>query len=231
MKTNMNKSRGFTLVELLVVIAIIVTLAGFAAPAIFKQRKKGAMIDAVNNARQINILMMDFDSDFGSFPSVTGDGDDPDAEGTDESFADSDYASDLGGSSSNEYFRQFFAADMIESETIFYAKARGTRKPDGDIAPGEAIASGECGFAYLSGQSTSDNGSRPLVMAPMDNGTEFDQDPFGGKAVVLLIDGSVQTLRVNDDGEAKSGKEHLFSSTNPVWGDDGFDSSALKEPD
>lgn len=225
----MKKSRGFTLVELLVVIAIIVTLAGFAAPAIFKQRKKGAMLDAVNNARQINILMIEFDSDFGSFPSVTGDGADPEAEGTDENFADSDYASDLGGTNSNQYFRQFFAADMIESEEIFYAKAKGTKKPDGDIAPGQAVASGECGFAYLAGQSTSDNGSRPLIMTPMDTGTKFDSDPFGGKAVVLFIDGSVKTLRVNDDGEARSGKETLFSSTNPIWGDDGFDSASFKE--
>ena len=73
MKMNMKKlsRKGFTLVELLVVIAIIVALAALATPAILKQRKKVDMTQAVSNSKQIYLLLMDFEGDFGAFPDAT----------------------------------------------------------------------------------------------------------------------------------------------------------------
>ena len=126
--TQKNTLKGFTLVELLVVIAIIAALAAMATPVILKQKKKADMTEAVNNAKQIFYLMIEFDGDFGEFPS-------------DASAADIDTTGTgvtLGTSTSNDYFKQFIAGGYTKSEEIFYAKSTITKKPD-NVLKGDAL--------------------------------------------------------------------------------------------
>ncbi len=212
--TKRNISKGFTLVELLVVIAIIAALAAMATPVVMKQQKKAAMTQATNNAKQIFLLLFDFDQEFGQFP-------------------DSDDSAGLGstGTSTNAIMRQLFIGGYTKSEEIFYAKSKISKKPDGDIGNAtakfpRALEKGECGFLYIDNQSTGDNSARPILAAPLKNNTsvEFDKDMYGGKAMALRIDGSVQQYRIQDsDSKAvtKIGNKQvdIFSTQNPVWDD------------
>ncbi|MBT7958972.1 MAG: hypothetical protein HN759_06520, partial [Akkermansiaceae bacterium] len=173
------------------------------------------------NAKQIFYLMIEFDGDFGEFPS-------------DASSADIDTTGTgitLGTSTSNDFFKQFIAGGYTKSEEIFYAKSTITKKPD-NVLKGDALEAGECGFAYVANQSTSVNSGRPLVMAPMEESGEFfNPDPYDNKAVVLRIDGSVKQLRVNQAKKAVlTGADTLFDTgEDTVWGSDGYESGNLKK--
>ena len=93
MKTNNRKLRGFTLVELLVVIVIIAALAGLSAPMILRQRKAADRTEAINNAKQIGLALLEFDQEFGGFPD----------DDTAESVADATGSSlNLSGGKSND---------------------------------------------------------------------------------------------------------------------------------
>jgi hypothetical protein len=103
-------------------------------------------------------------------------------------------------------------AGILQSEEIFYAKADGTKKPDGNVTDSTfAIGPDECGFGYIldvaAGLSTSGNPSRVIVVTPLAAGsaTTFDAGPFGGFAIVLKIDQSASALRIATSGTATTG--------------------------
>ena len=199
-------------------IAIIAALAAMATPVIMKQQKKAAMTTAISNAKQVFMLMVEFDQDFGAFPSTDLATDNPDL--------------GPGGTTSNKLLAMFIEGGYVQSEEIFYAKggSKTNKKPDNVITGGKILEPGECGFAYTTEQSTSNNSGRPVLMAPMsDSGNTFKRDPYDGKAVALRLDGSVQTLRLkkatgggNTDGEALigGGKTLFQTGQDSVWGDD-----------
>jgi prepilin-type N-terminal cleavage/methylation domain-containing protein len=199
MKTNIQQMRrGFTLVELLVVIVIIAALAGLTAPMVIRQRKKADHTQAVNNAKNIGLAMLEFEQNYGTFPgdstaaTVTGN------TGT---------ALTMGTSTSNDYFRQLIGAGISQSEDMFYTKLPYTTKPDNVFnANASALIAGEVGFGYLmdgtSGLSTAGNPGRPFVVAPLEKDNTaglFMVDPFDFKGVALRLDGSVQTPTINKD--------------------------------
>lgn len=216
--TQRHMRKGFTLVELLVVIAIIAALAAMATPVIMKQNKKAAMTEATSNAKQIFYLMIEFDQDFGEFPG--------------DNTAVEDLAG-YAGSNSNDYLAQLIEAGLTKSEEIFFAKggASTNKKPDNVINDkGDQLDTGECGFAYIKNQSTSDNSGRPILAAPLESGTEFKPDPYDGKAVVLRIDGAVKQLLLDrDSNRAKvgGGKTLFQTGSDTVWGTGGFESADL----
>ncbi|MBK1832060.1 hypothetical protein JIN77_15090 [Verrucomicrobiaceae bacterium R5-34] len=181
--------------------------------------RKADMTTATNNAKQIFLLMVEFDDDFGEFPS-------------DQSASKKDALKAYTGEYSNDYLGQFLAGGYVQSEEIFYAKGGKRRvKPDNDYSSKDTtLAEGECGFAYIKGLSTSDLAGTPLLLASMyGDGYKFNSDVYKGKAVVLRIDGSVQTLRLNKDRLAKlpNGKTLFEGGADTVWGEEGFDSSRL----
>lgn len=209
--TNKNRALGFTLVELLVVIAIIAALAAMATPVIMKQNKKAAMTQATSNAKQIFYLMIEFDGDYNQFPG--------------EDVTDVDLAPYASGGTSNEIFKMFFEGGYTKSEEIFFAKGGAAKKgtPDNVISDGRILEAGECGFAYIRNQSTSENSGRPLLLAPMPDSAEiFDPSPYDGKGVVLRIDGAVKQMLLSKEFKAKMGDGTLFSETgtDSVWGGD-----------
>lgn len=224
MKTNVHNKRGFTLVELLVVIVIIASLAGLTAPMVIRQRKKADQTEAVSNARQIGFAMLEFESDYGSYPDAST------LTELTETFP-TPQVTGTAGPSSNGYFKQLMHAGITESEQMFYAKAKGTRKPDGDISSNtEALAAGEVGFGYIldvsDGLSTAGNPARPFVATPLVPGstTLFDGDPFDKKAVILRVDNSATSVNISvaaggdNSGPAIVGGASLLATTNPIWG-------------
>lgn len=185
MKTTANPWRitklpkGFTLVELLVVIAIIAALAALSTPVILKQQKKAASTQAINNAKQIFLLLFEYDQLTGAYPSVSG-------------------------TKSNSQFRTLIAEGYTTSEDIFYAKTDFSKKPDGFIVSNEACTDSEVGFLYVKGLSSSSISSAPLVAAPQsESGTSpiFDRGIYGNRAIVLSNDGAVRSLKIDSDGK------------------------------
>jgi prepilin-type N-terminal cleavage/methylation domain-containing protein len=205
MKTNTNRKRGFTLVELLVVIVIIASLAALSAPMIMGQIKKANKAEAISNSKQIGLALFEFDSDYGSYPdadTLTEVG---------EAFPNAEVVP-TGAADSNACFQQLLQAGILKSEEIFYTKAAGTRKPDGDISTAtEAIAAGECGFGYImngsEAYSTAGNASRVIIVSPLaeGGGDTFDINPFGGIAVLYKIDNSAAAVKIRADKDKEDG--------------------------
>ena len=63
-----SKKKGFTLVELLVVIAIIGILIGMLLPAVQQVREAARRTTCANNARQLSLAMLNYESALGEFP-------------------------------------------------------------------------------------------------------------------------------------------------------------------
>jgi len=221
MKSNPTLRRGFTLVELLVVIVIIAALAGLTAPMVIRQRKKADQTEAVSNARQIGLALFEFETAYGSFPDATT---------GPTVIANTGTLLTFPGNTSNDYFRQLMAAEIAQSESMFYAKTAFTKKPDNVFTTTtQALEKGEVGFGYLlntaTAFSTAGNPARPIIAAPLAYpfvDGKFDADMYDSKAVVLKIDNSVTSLQIRKtDGKAVLGTSDLTTNgVNTVWGKD-----------
>lgn len=207
MKTKFAIRRGFTLVELLVVIVIIAALAGLTAPMILKQARKADLAAAVNNGKQIGLAMFEFQADYGGAYPGTKTIDKVKLNFTD---AASKYTG-LGVADSNGCFLALFAAEITQSEAMFYAKdGLTTGNPNGIITPADALKAGEVGFGYVlngtEGLTAAGNPSRVLAMTPLTAlGTGFNPDPFDKNAVLLRIDNSVTTAKIDKTGVVMNG--------------------------
>lgn len=191
-------------------IILISGIAGLTAPLIIRQRKKADQTEAVVNARQIGMSLIEFKEEYGSYPD----------ESTSTAVADATGHPKVAGSSSNARFRQLVHSGISQSEAIFYAKASGVRKPDGAVEGDKAVATGECGFAYVTNLSPSDETPRPVAMAPFVPGTDvFDPIPYDGKAVILWTDGSVKSYGIQRaTGRVIFEGKDLLDGSHRIWG-------------
>jgi len=217
MKMNSKLRGGFTLVELLVVIVIIAALAGLTAPMVIRQRKKADQTEAVNNARQIGLALMDFETEYTTFPDLA----------TGAAVATATETTAIATLDANSRFRQMIRAGIVESESIFYAKSSFTKKPDGVFNTDQrALAPGEVGFSMIvktggTAFSAAGNPSRPIIIAPWSGtGETFDSDFFDGKAVVLKLDNSVTSLNIikSTGNVINNGQPILGVGNESVWG-------------
>ena len=169
----------------------------------------GHRATAQNNAGQIYYALISFDEDYGCFPNEET-----------ATLVHQKYPTeiDLSGSSSNALLRQLFVSENEYSESIYYVRVPGAKKPDGNMSRGHLLEKGEVGYAYISGLSTADDSSSPLLLTPLIPGTtKLDPEPFNGKAVVLQIDKSVVVYEIQSDGHIYRDGIDLLSPKHPVW--------------
>ncbi len=210
--------RGFTLVELLVVIVIIAALAGLTAPMVIRQRKKADQTEAVSNARQCGMALLEFETEYGSFPDAT----------TAAAVAAATETTLISGATANDRLRQLVRAGITESESMFYAKTAFTKKADGVMnTDTKALEAGEVGFGMIvkddgTGLTSSGNSNRPLLAAPLAaamDGT-FDPDFYDSKAVILKLDNSVTSFNIvkTTGNVIMNGQPILATGDDTVWG-------------
>ena len=175
---------------------------------------------AISNAKQVYLVLLDFEADYGYFP--------------DDHTALKDPAlSGFTGSFSNDYLGQLIAGEYTRSEEIFYAldKRHRVRKPDDVISPvSRILEKNECGFSYVMveengkrrGLKTTDNGGIPVIVAPLvDPAGSFEKSSFDNQGVYIRVDGSArrERLRRSDQKMKLPGGLTLFD-TGPgsFWG-------------
>ncbi len=193
----------------------ILALIGMGVMKIRGQRMKADRVEAIGNLRSMSLAFYEFENAYGRFPD---DGTAPEVKEVTESKLT------LGNRNSNDYFRQLIAAEVSQSESMFYARIPGCRKPDNVFSSTNALKKGEVGFSYIAGLSSASHPKRPLVVTPLIPGTgRFDPKPFGGYALILPVDGSITRSGpfhpINPKGEVidASGK-HVPDPANPIWG-------------
>ena len=99
------------------------------------------MTTSISNARQISILMVDFDHDFGAYPN-------------DQTAEKKEILNEYVGEYSNDYLGQILAGGYIDSEEIFYAKwgSGSKNKPDNVYSTKEqTLEEGECWLCVYQG--------------------------------------------------------------------------------
>ena len=191
--------------------AFVIVTGLLTAPMFIKRRGGCGMTEKVSNLRQIGLALFEFETEYGTYPS--------EATAKQVTANHPGHGFDLSGDSSNALFRHLLAAGYTQSETMFYARVPGVRKPDGDISPGKALENGEVAFAYISVISTAGNPARPVALCPIIPGTtRFDTDAFEGNAYVLRADNTAATYKIKDDGHIYEKGINLLSPNNPIWG-------------
>jgi len=201
------------IVGLLLLAGLVFFLLDALPPIIPRHKPAADRTEALNNIRQVHLALVEFDNEFGKFP---------DAGTVDAVKAKHPTELDLGAGSSNQIFRQLIASGL-KSEKPFWCKTPWSpKKPDNIYLPGKALEPGEVGFAYIAGLSIKDDPSTPLLVAPLIPGTtQFDPKPYGGKAIILRLDGSATPMQIRADNGvvmAPGGKD-LFDPAQPFWKD------------
>ncbi len=165
--------------------------------------------EQMRSIMQIDLLLFDFEEEYGRFPDATTIA--AVQAGTGTSLA-------LGNSSSNDLFRQLLAHSNLKSERDFWANTATTPNQPNDILGTDALAPGECAFTYISGLTSTGDPQTPVVMTPVIRGTwKFDPKPFKGQAVVLFVDGSATRLPIEKNGDVLLNGMNLFDPRQPFW--------------
>lgn len=186
----------------------IAGLAGLTAPMVIRQRKKADQTEAVMNARQIGMALQEFELEYGSYPTAA------------THAAVAQIATDedpQSSNSANSRYRQLIDRGMVQSETMFFAKAEGVRRPDNQFEGNHALEPGECGFGYI--ESPGGSVPRPVVVAPLIPGTDrFDPKPFNNKAIIGWSDGAVTSMVIDrSNGQVMKDGVNLLDPRHPVW--------------
>ncbi|MEK7949794.1 hypothetical protein [Luteolibacter soli] len=205
------KGTLFNVFGIAIVIGLLMLLS---APVIPKPpgRKAGDRREAINNAKQIFLALLDHQERYGSFPN----------EETMKKVAAEKGIAPFSLTTSNDYFRLLLAGGAA-SEKIGYCRypALPTHRPDNVISPLEqAFAKGEVGFAYVANLPADAPADTPLLVAPLIPGTlQFDQKPFDGHAVIVFMDGSAKSMTIRQDNGLVmiNAAKTLFDLSAPCW--------------
>lgn len=160
--------------------------------------------------RGISLLMLEFNSEYGSFPNRETLGDVCEATGH--------AAWPL--KSSNDHFRQLFAVAAGAPEKAFSDGGRTgwSRTPDEVTRPlPKALEPGECVFAYIPPEEGAP-ANRPMLLYPvMPGGRTFDPEPLAGRALVMTLGGKTLELPIGKEGRATLDGKDLFDPSQPFW--------------
>ena len=153
----------------------------------------------IHNARQLYLVLMDFEADYGTFPD-------------DASAAKNPSLNRFTGDYSNDYLSQLIAGGYTKDEAIFHASdSRYENGPDDQISPPSRILEkNECGFAYVlveekgkrRGLNSEDHGGFPILAAPLVNESGvFEKNSYDKHGVYLRVDGSVRSERLRSSDQ------------------------------
>ena len=208
------KGSGSAWLMLVAAAVVILALIGLTQPMILRSHKAAERTEAISNAKQVGLALLEFDQEFGSFPDETT---------RELVLAKKETELDLSGVSSNAMLRQLVAYG-VRSEDIFYCEHRvlPTHRPDNRMGKGQALAAGEVGFAYVVGLNSSSNPELPVLCASMIPETlQFDFSSLQQRAVVLRVDNTAKVLRIREeDGMVTyGGGELMLDTNNGLWPD------------
>jgi hypothetical protein len=202
------------------VVVVFIVGVMVLSPVVMKSSKKAPMITAAFNAKQVFMLLVEFDQDYGSFPN-------------DETARAEPYLNGYCGEYSNDYLGQLLAGGYTTSEEIFHAKGGSSNqhRPDDDISTrAKTLEEGECGFSYIKGLGSYSHTGTPVLLSPMcGDGYKFNTEVYKGKAIALRVDGTVKLYRLDENHHVRIGKgKTLFDAgKDSVWGEKGFDPKNL----
>lgn len=209
-EATMLSRRKWAWLKLAGITSVLGCVCALASPLFIRRSKCGGdQSETINNLRQLGLALVEFEAEYGSLPAAS-------TIAAVREQSGSTLAMDT--KSSNGYFRQVLASGIANSESLFYARIKGAKKPDGNFDASHALEKGECGFTYFSGSEPRDNATRPIVVAPMIPGTDrFDPKPFKGKAVILKRDNSVTSYKIDKRGHVIVHGRNLMDPKHPVW--------------
>ncbi|MCW1913427.1 hypothetical protein OJ996_07575 [Luteolibacter sp. GHJ8] len=192
------RRKGFRFAHLILMLVLLAGLIGAAMPWIRRQGPAARQAEALNNLRQLGTALFEFDREYGTFPDDDTAVDVRENTGSPLIFS---------GTYSNDYFRQLMACGLTNEEVYWCKTSFSPKRPDSQIdAPthsrseARALAAGEVGFSYVRGYSSSGIPGWVVVAAASDKARAdwtFDPNTFGGKALVLKLDGSVAALTID----------------------------------
>ena len=174
--------KGFTLVELLVVIAIIAALAGLSYGPIMKQLNAADRTEAISNARSINTALLGFYAANNSqYPN----------ENTERGTAIT---------TANTAFQQLIDNAIVDDEKFFWNSTNGRilGNPQEPVTDG-TLDQDENVWHYIMNLDAGD-GNTPIFYDSIDTGNVFTAETWDGKAVIALVDGSVNAEQIDFDG-------------------------------
>jgi hypothetical protein len=198
------------MIFLLLLGGISVAITSLVVCVRFLPKKVSAdELEARSNLIQVYWELLVFDKDYGRFPDSTTVTRLHITKGT---------IDHLGTTSSNDFFRQIIATGN-RRETIYFAASSVTPRKPNNILGIDALAKGECAFAYVSGLSAADDPSTPLAMAPVIPAKLcFERrKSYNNDAIILFIDGSVRSLPINRSGQVQLNGMDLFDPRQPFW--------------
>jgi hypothetical protein len=184
------------------------------APLALRSKKSGDFVETLVNSKQLSLLLLEFEKDYGKFPDATT---------LPEVQARTGTTMLLGTRTSNEYLRQLLAAEAgfvpsSKVEGIFHVPGKRIKRPGGNFHGIRALEKGELGFAYIPGLSSLSPTDIPLLIGPLIPGTDkVDPSRADGKAVALCVDGSASLLKVDSAGHVMIRGKRLLDPTNPIW--------------
>ena len=164
--------------------------------------------EALSNLRQIGLNLFFFEEDYGRFPDASTIPAVQSTTGTTLA---------LGTSSSNDLFRQLLAT-VGKSEKIFWAQTSIPRRPPNDVLGADALVPGECAISYIAGLTSAGDPETPIAMTSVIRGTwKFDREAFGGRAIVLRLNGSATEFPIDKNGDVILNGMNLFDPRQPFW--------------
>ena len=180
----------------------------------FAGSKRAKLARDLNNARQVKFAIDGFAVDFdGQYPNAD----------TGEKVVEGG----TGNKTSNDFFRQLFLAGDTESERIFWVNGATVCNPakpdeiiakDGRVEKARILQAGDCGWAYVKDLVNTANPARPIVLSAYSAGkTSFDKKLYGGKTVVVRIDGSAKAIEITKEGKALNDEVDIFSAKARHW--------------
>ena len=194
------------------IFSIWILIEFLQAPIVIRSAVSANLSEAINNARQLGMMLFEFEAEYGKFPDS--------ATIPEVRMKHHSNILTLSDRTSNDLFTQLFAAEIATSEAFFYASAKSAKRPDNIFGSNvTALAHGETSFAYISGLSAySDPPHTPLVFGPVIPGTTtLDTKSCEGFAIILWLDNSVTTFKYDSTGKIMDHGLDLLDPRQPYW--------------